>query len=163
MTQQHSTAHRDEVRLELTVEAPIEKAYDVFTTGMDSWWPRDHHLGSGTLAEVVVEPRAGGRLYSRETDGTECPWGEVLVWDRPTHFAFSWGISLQWQYEPDPAKTSRVDVTFTALDDGRTAVTLLHSGLVNHGDGWESMRDAVGSPSGWPFLYDTYVKAASAG
>ncbi|MBY8862235.1 SRPBCC family protein [Nocardia sp. CA2R105] len=152
----------NEVRVEFTVDSPIEKAYDVFTTGMNSWWPREHHIGAGALAEAVVEPRVGGRLFGRETDGTECPWGRVLVWDRPTYFAFSWDISLDWQFQPDQAKTSRVDVTFTAVDSGRTAVTLVHSEFENHGEGWQSMRDAVGSDGGWPALKDGYAKAASA-
>jgi hypothetical protein len=150
------------VRVELTVDAGPDTAYDVFTTGMDTWWPRSHHIGAGTLAEVVVEPRAGGLLYGREEDGTRCPWGTVLVWDRPTHFAFTWSITPAWQYEPDQAHTSRVDVTFTPVDDGHTTVTLVHSGLDRHGDGWEAMRDSVGSPGGWPMLQDNYAQAAAA-
>ncbi|MBF4995865.1 SRPBCC family protein [Nocardia sp. BSTN01] len=159
MTQQTSDT---QVHVELTVEAPIDTAFDVFTTGMDSWWPREHHIGAGPLAEVVVEPRVGGRLLGREADGTECPWGRVLVWDRPGHFAFSWDISLDWKYQPDPALTSRVDVTFTPVDSTHTAVTLVHGDFGNHGEGWESMRDAVGSPGGWPGLADTYARAAAA-
>ncbi len=151
-----------EVRVELTVDAPIAKAYEVFTTGIDSWWPREHHIGAGTLAEEVVEPWAGGRLLGREADGAECPWGTVLAWEPPTHFAFSWAISLAWQYEPDPARTSRVDVTFAEIDPGHTRVTLVHSGLENHGEGWESMRDAVSDPKGWPGLQELYAKVVAA-
>lgn len=150
------------VTLELAVDAPIDKAFRVFTTGMDSWWPREHHIGSGPLAEAVVEPRLGGRLYGREADGTECVWGRVLAWTPPTHFAFSWDITLDWHLETDPARTSRVDVTFTALDDTHTTVTLVHTGFENHGPGWESMRDAVSGPGGWPALGDTYARAAAA-
>ncbi|MCX4092876.1 SRPBCC family protein [Nocardia sp. alder85J] len=150
------------VRIELTVDAPAGTAFDVFTTGMDTWWPRSHHLGAGPLAEVVVEPRVGGRLYGREDDGTPCPWGRVLAWDRPAHFAFSWDISLNWQHQPDHALTSRVDVTFTPVDDTHTTVTLVHSGLDQHGDGWETMRDSVASPGGWPMIHDDYARAAAA-
>lgn len=150
------------VTVEFTVDAPIGHAYRVFTTGMDSWWPREHHIGSGPLAEAVVEPHLGGRLYGREADGTECPWGRVLVWNPDTHFAFSWDIDLSWKPESDPARTSRVDVTFTALDAGHTTVTLVHSGFENHGPGWESMREAVGSPGGWPALRDNYAKVVAA-
>ena len=37
--------------------------------------------------------------------------------------------------------------TFTADGPGRTQVVLTHRHLDRHGDGWQSMRDAVGS--GW--------------
>lgn len=150
-----------EVRVELTVDAPAERAYQVFTTGIDSWWPRSHHIGKGTLAEEVIEPRVGGRCYGREADGSECPWGTVLVWEPPRHFAFSWEIGLDWQHM-DPARASRVDVTFEAIGPGRTAVTLVHSDFEKHGAGWESMRDSVQGEGGWPDLFDTYAKAAAA-
>lgn len=151
-----------EVRVEFAVDAPIETAFDVFTTGMDTWWPRSHHIGSGELAEVVVEPRVGGRLLGREADGTECPWGRVLEWDRPRRLVFSWDISLDWKFQPDPALTSRVEVTFTPVDDRRTAVTLVHDGFTAQGQGWQAMRDAVGGPGGWPGLADTYARTAAA-
>jgi hypothetical protein len=40
-------------------------------------------------------------------------------------------------------------VRFTAESAGRTHVELEHRNLDRHGDGWEQMRDAVGSPNGW--------------
>ncbi|WP_225732469.1 MULTISPECIES: SRPBCC family protein [unclassified Nocardia] len=159
MTQQLSDK---EIRVEFTVDAPPERAYEVFTTGIDSWWPRGHHIGKGQLAEEVIEPRAGGRCFGREADGTECAWGTVLAWEPPRHFAFSWEIGLDWQHDPDPAHASRVDVTFEPLEPGRTAVTLVHSGFENHGKGWESMRDSVGGEGGWPGMANTYAEAAAA-
>jgi hypothetical protein len=56
-------------------------------------------------------------------------------------------ISLRWQLEPDPAKTSEVEVTFSAEEPSRTRVVLTHRHLERHGQGWEQMRDAVSS--GW--------------
>lgn len=38
---------------------------------------------------------------------------------------------------------------FTAKGPGRTHVELEHRNLDRHGDGWEGVRDAVGSPGGW--------------
>jgi hypothetical protein len=73
----------------------------------------------------------------------------VLVWDPPNHVVFSWDVNLSWQIEADPAKASEVDVTFTDQGDGRTLVVLEHRHLDRHGDGWESMHDAVDSPGGW--------------
>lgn len=157
-----STNTEDAVRLEITVDAPIDTAFTVFTTGINSWWPREHHIGSGTFDEAVVQPRVGGRLLTRETDGTECPWGTVLVWQPPTRFAFSWDIALDWTAEIDPRRSSRVEVTFTTLDDTHTRVTLVHCDFDRHGPGWQSMRTAVASDGGWPALRDNYAKAAAA-
>jgi hypothetical protein len=41
---------------------PPERAFDVFTAGMDGWWNRSHHVLPGTLRGVGVEPRVGGAL-----------------------------------------------------------------------------------------------------
>ncbi len=34
------------VRKELVVAATAEHAFQVFTAGIDRWWPRQHHIGS---------------------------------------------------------------------------------------------------------------------
>lgn len=156
------TAQGADVRVELIVAAPPDTAFAVFTEGFDTWWPRDHHIGKGQLERAVIEPRVGGRCYGLEADGTVCPWGTVLAWDPPRHLAFSWDISLDWQYQADPAARSRVDVAFAQAESGRTVVTLVHSQLDRHGDGWTSMRDAVASDGGWPDLANTYGKAVAA-
>lgn len=135
------------VTTEVTVRAPVERAFRVFTEEMQSWWNPDHHLLDGTVAAMVVEPRVGGGVIDRYTDGRECRWGRVLAWEPPARFVFSWDITLQWQVETDPSRTSEVEIRFTPTADGGTHVVLEHSHLDRHGDGWESMRDAVGS--GW--------------
>jgi uncharacterized protein YndB with AHSA1/START domain len=71
----------------------------------------------------------------------------VLAYDPPHRVCFSWDINLRWQLEPDPAKTSEVEVTFNAQGPSRTRVVLTHRHLERHGEGWEQMRDAVSS--GW--------------
>ena len=47
-------------RTSVTVQAPIERAFTVFTDGFDSWWPRGHHIGTAEMAQAVIEPRLGG-------------------------------------------------------------------------------------------------------
>ena len=49
----------------------------------------------------------------------------------------------------DPAKTSEIEVRFIAETPEQTRVVLEHRNLDRHGEGYEDMRDAVGSPSGW--------------
>jgi uncharacterized protein YndB with AHSA1/START domain len=149
------------VRKSVTVEAPIERAFHVYTQEMQLWWPPDHHLLDAPLAEMVFEPRVGGRIYDRGTDGSECAWARVLVYEPPTRFTFSWDINLQWQIETDLERTSEVEITFTPESDNRTRVVLEHRNLDRHGDGWEKMREAVGSPEGWGQGLARFAEAAA--
>jgi uncharacterized protein YndB with AHSA1/START domain len=138
------------VRTSIVVHAPIERAFSVFTDEIGSWWSPDHHILQAELAEMVFEPREGGHVYDRGVDGSECRWARVLAYDPPNRFVISWDIDLQWQLETDLERTSEVDVRFVAEAPDRTRVELEHRNLDRHGDGWEQMRDAVGSPEGWP-------------
>ena len=61
-TQSSETA----VRTSTIVEAPIERAFSVFTEGIGSWWPETHHILEGELAEMVFEPRVDGNIYDRK-------------------------------------------------------------------------------------------------
>jgi uncharacterized protein YndB with AHSA1/START domain len=137
------------VQSSIIVDAPIERAFSVFTEGIGSWWSPEHHILQGGLAEMVFEPRQGGYVYDRSVDGSECRWARVLVYEPPTRVVISWDINLQWQLESDPQRTSEVEVHFVAEGPSRTRVELDHRHLDRHGDGWEQMRDAVGSPDGW--------------
>ena len=137
------------VRTSIVVAAPIDRAFSVFTDEIATWWPPEHHILEGELAEMVFDPRAGGHVYDRGVDGTECRWARVLAFDRPDRFVISWDISTRWQLETDLDRTSEVEVRFVAEAPDRTRVELEHRHLERHGDGWEQMRDAVASPRGW--------------
>jgi uncharacterized protein YndB with AHSA1/START domain len=131
------------------VDAPVEHAFAVFTGDMDSWWPKEHHILQAPLERMVFEPKAGGHIYDVGTDGSTCRWARVLAYEPPHRIVFSWDINLQWQIETDPAKTSEVEVRFVPEGAARTRVELEHRHLDRVGDGWEGMRDAVGSDVGW--------------
>jgi uncharacterized protein YndB with AHSA1/START domain len=138
------------VRSEVVVDAPIERAFSVFTDDIGSWWNPDHHILEAELAEMVFEPRVGGHLYDRGIDGSECRWSRVLAYEPPNRVVFSWDINTRWQLETDLERTSEVEVRFVSEGPDRTRVELEHRNLDRHGEGWEQMRDAVGSPQGWP-------------
>jgi uncharacterized protein YndB with AHSA1/START domain len=146
MTTQAATTS---VKKSVVVNAPVDRAFATFTQEMGSWWPPDHHILQGELAEMVFEPRVGGHVYDRAADGSVCRWARVLAYDPPNSFVMSWDISLQWQIETDPARTSEIEVTFVPEGPDRTRVELEHRHLERHGDGWEQMRDAVSSSGGW--------------
>jgi uncharacterized protein YndB with AHSA1/START domain len=137
------------VRTAIAVDAPIARAFSVFTDGIATWWPPEHHILEAELAEMVFEPYVGGNVYDRGVDGSECRWARVLAYDPPHRVVFSWDINTQWQIETDHQKTSEVEVRFTPEGPDRTYVELEHRNLDRHGEGWEQMRDAVGSPNGW--------------
>jgi uncharacterized protein YndB with AHSA1/START domain len=150
------------VQTSIVVEAPIERAFSVFTEGMGTWWPPEHHILEGDLGEMVFEPREGGHVYDRGVDGSECRWARVLAYEPPNRIVISWDISPQWQLEADPEKTSEVEVRFAAEASDRTRVELEHRNLERHGEGWEQMRDAVGSPDGWGIGLRRFADAARA-
>ena len=99
------------VRREITVDATPEKAFEVFTTRFDSWWPRSHHIAEPEMREAVIEPREGGRWYEVGVDGSECEWGEVLAYDPPRRLVLSWHVGADWKYHADQA--SEIEVSFT--------------------------------------------------
>jgi len=137
------------VRTAIVVDAPQQLAFDVFTQDMGGWWPPDHHILEGELAEMVFELRAGGRIYDVGVDGSECQWARVLAFEPPGRVVISWDITTEWQLETDLARTSEVEVRFVAEGPERTRVELEHRHLDRHGEGWQNMRGAVGSPGGW--------------
>jgi uncharacterized protein YndB with AHSA1/START domain len=149
------------VRTSIVVEAPVERAFTVFTEEIGSWWPPEHHILEGELAEMVFDPRVGGHVYDRAVDGSECRWSRVLEYEPPHRFVISWDINMQWQIETDPGKTSEIEVWFVAEGPNRTRVELEHRNLERHGDGWERMRDAVRSPGGWQIGLERFAEAAA--
>jgi len=148
------------VATSIVVEAPPERAFSVFTEGIGTWWPQGHHLFEGELAEMVFEPRAGGRVFDRMSDGRECAWARVLEYEAPRRFVMSWDIDPSWQLEADPQRTSEVEVRFVPEGPGRTRVELEHRNLERHGEGWDEMRAAVGAPDGWGHILREFAGAA---
>jgi len=153
-------AQESAVRTSIVVEAPVERAFSVFTEEIGTWWPEDHHILEADLSEMVFEPRVGGHVYDRGVDGSECRWARVLAYEPPKRILISWGVSLRWQLESDPAKTSEIEVRFIPEGSNRTRVELEHRGLERHGEGWQQMRDAVGSPNGWNRGLQRFADAA---
>src|SRR3954468_8750740 len=145
------------VRREIVVQAPLEKAFTVFTERFGDIKPLEHNLLGAPIAETVFEPKVGGHIYDRATDGSECRWARVLAYDPPDRVVFSWDIGPTWQIEADPEHTSEGEVTFIAEAPDRTRVELEHRHLDRHGPGWESVRDGIADDQGWPLYLDRYA------
>jgi uncharacterized protein YndB with AHSA1/START domain len=148
------------VRRSVTVNAPVDKAFRVFTEGFASWWPRTHHIGAAELADAVLEQKPGGRWYEKGVDGSECEWGRVLAFEPPHRLVLSWQINGEWQYEPDESRGSEVEVLFTELGDGRTRVDLEHRELARHGEAATEMVKSIGNDTGgWGGILKLYASA----
>ncbi len=142
----------------IVVEAPVERAFHVFTADFGSFKPREHNLLQVDIAETVFEPRVGGHIYDRGVDGSECRWARVLAFEPPERVVFSWDIGPDWQLVTDPDRTSEVEVRFIAETPDRTRVELEHRNLDRHGDGWEGVRDGVGTDQGWPLYLERFAR-----
>jgi len=134
----------------LVVRCARERAFEVFTREIGSWWPLgSHSIGGDAITEVVFEERVGGRIFERHQDGGEGEWGRVLAWDPPGRFA------MTWYPGGDPADATELEVRFAADGDG-TRVDLEHRG-------WEILaaraRDArAGYDTGWDEVLAYYTR-----
>ncbi len=151
------------VRHHVVVNAPIERAFGVFTEQFGNFKPREHNLLAVPIAETVFERQVGGHVYDRGVDGSMCRWARVLVYEPPSRVVFTWDIGPTWQLETDPSRTSEVEVRFTAESGERTRVDLEHRHLDRHGPGWQSVADGVDGDAGWPLYLDRYGRLFSVG
>ena len=136
------------VRKSVVVAAPVERAWEVFTERIASWWPLDtHSIGKERIEEMVVEGHEGGRVYERLNSGGEESWATVIAWEPPRRLVFSWEIT-------EPA--TEVEVRFTAEGEG-TRVDLEHRGWERLGEGAERSRGAYSE--GWAYVLGRFERA----
>jgi len=157
-----STATIPAIQGTVTVNAPIERAFRIFTESFTTWWPADYHIGEAEMAEAIIEPKVGGRWYERGVDGSECDWGQVLAWEPPHRLVVTWQINGQWQYDPDPEHASEIEVRFTPEGSDQTTVELEHR-LLHRLVGGEAIRDSISSGGGWSAVLAFFAKAVEAG
>src|SRR5947207_12723507 len=159
MTQADATV----LRRQIVVDAPIERAFTVFTERFGDFKPPEHNLLGVAIAATVFEPKVGGHIYDRGVDGSECHWARVLAYEPPDRVVFSWDISPQWQIETEPDNTSEVEVRFTAETPQRTRVELEHRNLDRHGPGWQALSEGVEGDAGWPLDLTRYAELLTEG
>ena len=146
------------VNATIEVDAPVQRAFEVFTRDFGLFKPPEHNLLTAPIAETIVESHVEGHIIDRGTDGSECRWARILAFEPPRRFVFSWDISPQWSVETDQSRTSEVELTFTALAEDRTRVEIAHRHLDRHGDGWTGVRDGVSTGEGWPLYLKRYAE-----
>jgi len=149
-----------EVFRSVSVPLPRARAFELFTTRMTEFWPKEHSIGASELAEVVIEPRSGGRWFERGVDGSECQWGRVAAWDPPRKVVLLWQIGADWQF--DPEFETEVEVTFSNEGPDRSRLHLRHCNLQRYGDHTDQMRAIFDDPAGWTGTLAGFVYLASA-
>jgi uncharacterized protein YndB with AHSA1/START domain len=141
------------VRKTIRVNTTAARAFEVFTSGLDRWWPRDHGIGKTPMKAAVMETRLGGRWYELAEDGSQATVGKIIVWEPPQRFVMTWDINSQWK--PDTTVSSEVEVRFIAEDQNVTRVELEHRKFEQMGaEGGAKMREDV--DGGWPGMLERF-------
>jgi uncharacterized protein YndB with AHSA1/START domain len=140
----------------IRVQAAPARAFEVFTAGLATWWPRNHGIGHQPMKTPVFEARLGGRWYELAEDGTEADIGKVLLWEPPHRLVVSWNIDSQWK--PHATIGSEVEIRFVA-DGDATRVELEHRRFEVMGEeAGEKMRKDV--DGGWPRILELFKAGA---
>src|ERR1700759_1175177 len=136
-----------EVSRSVSLPLPKAQAFELFTTQMTEFWPKEHSISDAELAEVVIEPRSGGRWFEPGVDGSEGEGGRVAFWEPPRKVVLLWQIGADWHF--DPEFETQVEVTFSAEGPDRCRLDLRHCNLQRDGDSTEQMRAIFDDPAGW--------------
>jgi uncharacterized protein YciI/uncharacterized protein YndB with AHSA1/START domain len=137
------------VRRQVVVSATPERAFAAWTDDLHTWWPFERHsvYGQGSSAAFV-----DGQLIETSPDGQSCSWGSVTTWRDGER------LTMTWHPGSDEDSATTVDVRFDPLDDGRTLVTLTHTG-------WEKRADSADARleyrSGWPTVMGGFAQSLS--
>jgi uncharacterized protein YndB with AHSA1/START domain len=149
------------VRKVLSVKAPPDVAWRVFTEKIGAWWPLDNYkIGKAKAVDAVIEPKVGGRWYERGDDGSTCDWGRVLAWEPPKRLVLTWDISADWQF--DPNLKTELEIRFVPEGADSTRVELVHRHLDRYGARRDEMRRIFDSSGDWGRLLQMFASVAVA-
>lgn len=118
----------DPIEITTVLDTTPEVAFRSFSSNIAEWWPvATHSMSKGV---VRMETGVGGKIIETAKNGDEHVWGHVTAW---TEFS---QINLAWYVGDGVENGTDISVAFLPTDDGRTGVTLIHSG-------WERLGDAA--------------------
>ena len=139
------------LRISFVVHCAPAHAFSTWTERAASWWPPEHTVSHERGAEIVFEPRAGGRIYERTGDGREIEWGRIVEWDPPSRLRYLWHIATA------PANATDVEITFRPVSEAETRVDIEHGGWDRLGELGPRWREA--NVGGWDGVLPSYQKA----
>jgi len=147
------------VRKVMSVKAPPQVAWRVFTERMGTWWPLgEYKIGKVKAIDALIEPRVGGRWYEIGEDGSESDWGSVLVWEPISRLVLSYDITADWQY--DPNLKTELELRFVPDGANRTRVELEHRRLDRYGARRDEMRAIFDTQGDWGKLLERFARLA---
>lgn len=141
------------LRLTFDVACPAEHAFATWAERFGAWWPPSHTV-SGDPAEIVLEPRVGGRIYERTRAGDEVDWGEITAWEPPRRIAYLWHIRR------GRAEATDVEITFVPVGDAATRLEIVQSGWERLGADGPPWRAA--NTRGWSGMLPHFAAACGA-
>ena len=143
----------------VTVRAPIERAFRVFTEEMGAWWPLQTHsvsvdqeLGQEAVG-VTMGAGVGGRIEEVLADGSTRDWGQVVEWVPPHR------VVLAWKPNERPTPPTEVDVRFSS-DGDATVVDVEHRGWDRLGSVAAEIHPLYASETGWTMVLGLYRDVA---
>ncbi|HEV2141655.1 MAG TPA: SRPBCC domain-containing protein [Candidatus Dormibacteraeota bacterium] len=142
------------LRISFEIACSPDHAFSTWTRRATSWWPPEHTVSHEPGAEIVFEPRTGGRIFERTRQGREIAWGEIVEWDPPRRLRYQWHIAT------DPAHATDVEIVFRELPDSTTRVEIEHGGWDRLGEIGQPWRDA--NQAGWDGVLPSYTSCALA-
>lgn len=140
-----------EVFKSIRVRAPQSRAFEVWTAGVNGWWPRSHTRSQNPESEIQIEGQNGGRIFERSPAGEEWDWGRVILWDPPHRLVYHWYLGSGAELP------SEVEVTFRGLDEETTLVEVRHRGPEALGNLWWERKHLF--HKGWDTVLPLFDKA----
>jgi uncharacterized protein YndB with AHSA1/START domain len=141
------------LRITFDVACSPDHAFATWTARATSWWPPEHTVSHEPGAQIVFEPRRGGRIFERTPGGNEIEWGEVVEWDPPRRLRYLWRIATERSNATD------VEIVFRRLPDSTTRVEIEHGGWDRLGEMGRAWRDT--NQAGWDGVLPAYREGAT--
>jgi Activator of Hsp90 ATPase homolog 1-like protein len=142
----------DPLNLSFEIDCTVEHAFEIWTTRLSTWWPKGHSASGDPHTVAMLEPRLGGRIFERTSDGTEIDWGVITIWNPPSQLGYEWHITR------DRSEATDVLLNFVDLGDDRTRLDIVQSGWERLGAQGAAFRNA--NTGGWNALIPSFVAAA---
>ncbi len=136
----------------VTVNAPAQRAFAIFTSRIGDWWPlTSYSMAASRAADVAF---LDGRLVETAVDGATEVWGSVTEWDPPHRLAFTWA--------PGGGPETSIGIDFEDSGD-QTRVVLTHSGWEVFGDTAPDRRANYDSDQAWGWILGLFALAIGTG